>query len=156
MRSLLLALVAAALSGCASTRVVEATDPAALAELTRALYGTRVTVVLATTDPERGRIEFVRPDSTAWRSERARRAVPTGEVRAIVRDTRLRSAATGLGVGVGIGLALRLATSRAGESGTFSGVATEMLFRYLAVPAFGTWGTIIGAAHGRRITYRLE
>ena len=105
---LTLTLLAAllALTGCTTTRIVEATDTAALARVQSRVAGREADITLVSGDLYRGRVAFLRLDSTAWEEDAGAFAVPTGTVRSLVIDTRESAPRLGRVVGAPIGFGL--------------------------------------------------
>ena len=99
-------LLALPLAGCTTTRIVEAADPAALARVQSRVAGREADITLVSGDLYRGRVAFLRPDSTAWEEEAGAFAVPTGTVRSLVIDTCESASRRGRLVGAPIGFGL--------------------------------------------------
>ena len=141
-RLLLLAGAVLVASGCTSTtRVVDRTDAAALAEVDTLLRGREVTLAVAPNRVEAGRLTFVRPDLTGWDDGTARTA-RTADVLSIVDDNRERSVRRGALVGVGLGAGLFVLDR-----------ATLDLFRIVSIPIGVGYGALGGALVGRRVEY---
>ena len=152
LKLLPLLVALAAFTGCTSTRTLDRADLAAVRDAHQHLRGRTVAVELVSGAHERGRLDFVRVDSTAWRRDGERRAVPTSEVAALVSDIRVRSALRGLAVGAGVGLAVTGLALLSEPADPYAALG-ELVLEYLAVPTGVIYGTGIGAALGRRRVY---
>ena len=155
-RFALLAL-AATLAGCTSTRIVEATDPGALARVQARVAGREADITLVSGDLYRGRVAFLRVDSTAWEEDAGVFAVPTETVRLLVTDNRRRALTRGalIGAGAGFGLCFAVGAGLGNEFGGNSGDSLEvsLAFGALCVPSGLLYGLLGGAAAGRRYEY---
>ena len=159
--SLLVLLVA---SGCtSSTRLVSRGDASAVAQVDARLRGERASILLVAGDRHRGRVRFVRRDSTAWDEPNAVRVVETSSVSSIVTDTRGRSVRNGVLIGAGIGLAIGVAIAASpgpgppddfGEAIGNALAESGKVVVAVAAPFGGAfYGLIGGAVVGKRVEY---
>ena len=153
----LAALLALPLTGCTTTRIVEATDTAALARVQSRVAGREADITLVSGDLYRGRIAFLRLDSTAWEEDAGAFAVPTDDVRLVVTDNRRRSLARGalIGAGTGFGVCFLAGTTIGDEFGGNGNdnLRVGLLFGLACTPAGAAYGLIGGALAGRRNEY---
>ncbi|HEX8386474.1 MAG TPA: hypothetical protein VF576_09835 [Rubricoccaceae bacterium] len=156
MRPLPLALslsALAVLSGCtgASRSIVHRADVEALARVDETLRGREAVISLARPgEPARGRIEFVRPDSTAWTDDEAFWTVPTAGVYGIVAGNRWQAARRGALIGAGVAAGLALAVVAA-DSGDFDAPELGAIVFLVAAPYGIGYGAGIGAAGGNEV-----
>jgi hypothetical protein len=159
MRLALPLLAAFLLAGCTTTRIVDATDPTALAGVQSRVAGREADITLVSGDLYRGRVAFLRPDSTAWEEAAGVFAVATDEVRLIVTDNRRRTLTRGALIGAGIGFGTCFAAGVAiSNELDYSGNGSDTLQTGLAlgalcVPGGLFYGLIGGAVAGRRAEY---
>ncbi|HEX9951847.1 MAG TPA: hypothetical protein VGB53_08780 [Rubricoccaceae bacterium] len=155
--AVLAALFALPLVGCTTTRIVEATDTAALARVQSRVAGREADITLVSGDLYRGRIAFLRLDSTAWEEEAGVFAVPTDDVRLLVTDNRRRALTRGALIGAGIGFGTCFAAGvyfadtfdrDRGES-----IQGSLLAGAVCLPGGAIYGLLGGAIAGRRNEY---
>ncbi|HEX8298140.1 MAG TPA: hypothetical protein VF594_03195 [Rubricoccaceae bacterium] len=98
----LAALLVLPLAGCTSTLAIDATDAVAVARVEAAVVSRQADITLASGVLYRGRIAFVRVDSTAWEEDAGAFAVQTSTIRSLVIDTRESAPRLGRVVGAPI------------------------------------------------------
>ena len=143
--TLLAALLA--LTGCTTTRIVEATDTAALARVQPRVAGREADITLVSGDLYRGRIAFLRLDSTAWEEDAGAFAVPTGTVRSLVIDTRESAPRLGRAVGAPIGFGL------CAVAFADAGLELSFLIGAVCAPIGSFIGVLGGLASSSRAVY---
>ncbi len=151
-----LALLAALLlTGCTSTRYVDATSPAEIAGASVAVVARDAEITLVSGDRYRGEVQYLRPDSTAWANVDVLYTVPTSDVRSLVVDTRRRALTRGALIGGGSAfVACFIAGTALGEAfdgGGSRNVATGVVFGAACTPGGAFYGLIGGALTSRRI-----
>ncbi len=148
-----LALFAALLlAGCTSTRYVDATSPAAIDAASAAVVGRDAEIALVSGDRYRGRVQFLRPDSTAWANPSAYYVVPTSDVRSFIIDRRRQSLGRGALIGGGSAFALcfvagtSLSDGFGGDGG--ENVSVGLLLGAACTPGGVLYGILGGAIAG--------
>ena len=145
------------LAGCASTQIIDASNPADLARVQAREVGRTADITLTSGDLYRGALVFLRPDSTAWAEDAGVFAVPTDDVVALVVDTRKRALTRGalVGSGIGFGLCFVAGAAFADDFGGDSGqnLTTGLAFGALCMPTGAVYGLIGGAVSARRTEY---
>ena len=135
------------LAGCTSTRAIDATSAAEIAEAQAAVVGQRATVRLASGDRHRGRVQFLRLDSTAWASPSTLYTVPTSAVRSIVFAAPGPDAGAALR-GAGIG-----AAAGALAGGTFGDDFGVLIFGLTGAGVGWLAGAVSGPVVSRIVLY---
>ena len=148
-----LALFAALLlTGCTSTRFIDATSPAEIAGASAAVVGRAAEIGLVSGDRYRGEVRFLRPDSTAWTDADAFYAVPTTDVRSVVIDTRKRALTRGalIGGGTTFTLCFLVGTAYGDPFGGDDSATFGLILGAACTPAGIFYGLIGGALTSRR------
>ncbi|HEX8298142.1 MAG TPA: hypothetical protein VF594_03205 [Rubricoccaceae bacterium] len=135
MRLALFLLAAPVLAGCASTTLtVDVSDATAVRRAEAAVVGRQADITLASGDQYRGRVVFLRPDSTAWTASERAVAVPTTDVASVAVGDGPREVVRRTLIGTGK-VAGACALFGAGLSASWDGDASDMLQAGLIVGA---------------------
>lgn len=140
------------LTGCTSTRTLDATNPDAVARAEADVVGRDVDIALVSGGRYHGRVQFLRPDSTAWADPSSYYVVPTTDVRSFVIDTRGRSLVRGALIGGGSAFALCFLTgaslSDSFDSRSSDNLRIGALFGAVCTPGGVLYGLLGGAVAG--------